>query len=194
MVAQSGGIDDLIITYKGESVKDLTLTEFFFWNDSDKTLHDRNLDVGEGEYLRIEVSDKKTGRIFREPQLYARPENGVKMSLSDDREQSMVEIPITFKYLNSGEGWAIALRHTGEVRLVGAFRDAAKLKLKERPSGIGVFLAFALALGFVLADFMYLALAAAVVLPFLMYLQKKNPAPAKFRKFLASEKLFLPFP
>ena len=183
--------DELKIIFQGEPIKDLSLTEFFFWNDGRKAFHEQDLNVGGGEHLRIEAKD--SGRIFQTPRLVAEPKNGVSLSLPD-KAASMTEVPIKFLFLNTGEGWVLTLKHTGEVELRGAFRDAKDLELKERPSGLAVLVSFLATWAFLFAGFFYLSGATFIVMLYSIYARTKNPAPAGFRKFLARNKLSLPFP
>lgn len=185
---------DLRISYKGEVIDDLSLTEFFFWNDGRGGFDQKDLDVGKGHQLRISAT--APGKIFKPIKLKANDSNGVEIITGDDGvdNNSLMEATIIFKYLNSGEGWAITVRHTGNVELQGTFRNAEDLKHKERPSGGAVAISILAAFAFLMADLLYFAAAATAVFFYFLVAQMKNPAPAKFRKFLDSKGTSLPFP
>lgn len=189
IVRPLAAVSDLMITYRGEIVDDLSLTELFFWNDGRGTFEERDLDVGEEAKLRVTTN----GKIFTPLRVAADVKNGVEVHHASDATL-IADARVTFKFLDPGEGWVLTIKHSGDVDLKGAFRNAEDLKHKQRPTGIAILISMVAAFAFVMAELFYLAGSTTVVLFYCIVAQIKNPAPAKFRKFLATKGAELPFP
>jgi|SRR5882672_4818901 len=123
---QIATIKGLRVTFEGKAVNDLTLTQVALWNTGKQTINSE--DVAPAEPLRIVISDNH--EILQAEIKYARTKaNNFLIEL--DRENQCVLI--NFDYLDTNDGVAISIYHTGssdeDVTLLGTIKGVREIRL-----------------------------------------------------------------
>lgn len=179
------------------AISKLYVTEVMFWNDGRMLIEGSDLFKGEKDTdyrLRIEAID---GQIFGQPSCEA---SGTNNGLDCRNNEVGSVVVIDFNYLAYGEGFIIAITHTGRVELRGSIRGA---QLQHQGDASGCLAGFLLMLPMVIIFLYWLlydrpipkgwewqtvaALWGPIVLAF--FVMAWNPIPKEFRKFIKGRRI-----
>jgi hypothetical protein len=127
----SAKLSDLVITYKNQTVNNLTITKLAFWNDGHDTIN--KIDIAEGDPLRIcAIEDSK---ILSAEVIYSR-NSANRFCISNIEDDNLVRL--SFDYLDKDEGGIIQIIHNGksseDIEVKGTIKGAGKPVFRWLPS------------------------------------------------------------
>lgn len=120
-------LSGLVINYKGEPVKNLTVTKIAFWNHGRETIN--YSDIPDADPIRIEA--KGDCKILHAEIIWIKNSaNKFKVSEIDNYKS----VKILFDYLDKNEGGIIQIVHTGksskDIEIKGCVKGGKPVKLK----------------------------------------------------------------
>lgn len=140
----------LNITYKGENIKNLTVTKVVFWNNAYPTINSTDI----AEPISVIALD---GKILDINILAGHhSSNNISISISSDYKAT-----ISFDYLDRKEGGVIQLVHTGNVlygMILSGKIKSGKIKFSDSNLVSGQYIATMMFIGQMIASITYLSL------------------------------------
>jgi hypothetical protein len=145
-------LPDLGVTYKGQSVDNLTISTVAIWNPGEPSITKANIPTG-GEFV-VKRSDASTATILDASVIY--PDQKLRkfsVVLDDDANTARIDFP----YLNQGDGAALYIVHTGPddhaVELSATLTDTRPLRfIPDQPETRMSFMVLAAVLLFVISQ------------------------------------------